>query len=274
MNLRGLFRRGRPRTGGRPPAALPRLRVRVATAAWRDVRAHVEDFSRGEEAGFLVCSLSEHSRGRDLLVREWHPIPEEALRRDQDGYVLSWSAAFNDRMLRRAAQFGAGLVLVHSHGNTPTPRLSGPDVRSAKQLLPSLSRLLDVPCGTVVIGDLAANGCFWADGKPAEDFEEITVVGAPLERWTATKLTPGTPRRRRDRQTRALGSMSEVLLDRGRVAVIGCSGGGSHGCQQLAHAGVGTLLTPTGPTHGRPTARPVRSRPPGKDHDDQSISAA
>jgi molybdopterin/thiamine biosynthesis adenylyltransferase len=217
------------------------LRVRVASGLWAAIRQHVEDFSHGEEAGFLVCSFARHSDGQVLVAREWHAIPEHALRRGTDGFVLSWSAAFNAQMVQRAGELSAGLVLVHSHGSDPSPSFSTPDVRNAK-LFPSISRLLDVPCGTVVLGDHAANGCFWLDGQPVESLSEITVVGAPIERWSQGKSRRAVARRRRDRQTRALGPLSEIALDAASVGVIGCSGGGSHVCQQLAHMGVASIV--------------------------------
>lgn len=219
-----------------------RLRLRVPAAMWAGARGHVEDFSRGEEAGFFICSHARHTRGEDLIAREWHPVPEGALERGTNGYVLSWSAAFNDQMVRRAAELNAGLVLLHSHGGDPAPTFSDPDLRNARQLLPSISRLLDVPCGTVVIGDQAAAGLFWADGRPALPLHEILCVGAPIERWPNSKLVACPGRARSDRQRRAIGPLSDALLGAGRVAIIGCSGGGSHVAQQAAHSGIGTVI--------------------------------
>lgn len=209
---------------------------------WADARRHVEDFSRGEEAGFFVCSHSRHSRGEDLIAREWHPVPEEALQRGEGGYVTSWSAAFTDQMVQRAVRLNAGLVLLHSHGRDPSPALSTPDLRSARQIFPSISRLLEVPSGTVVIGDQAAAGRFWDGGQPALPLHEVLVIGAPIERWPDRKIAPRSPKARTDRQRRAIGSVSDALLGASRVAVIGCSGGGSHVSQQAAHMGVGTVV--------------------------------
>ena len=42
-----------------PPAEPLSVDVRIEADLLAVVRAHIEDFSRGEEAGFLVCSVSE-----------------------------------------------------------------------------------------------------------------------------------------------------------------------------------------------------------------------
>ncbi len=230
------------RRPARPSLMAGTVSLRVGAEMWAEVRRHVEDFSRGEEAGFLVYSQATHSEGRVLVAREWHPVPEDCARRGE-GYVVSWSADFSATMVERAAAINGGLILIHSHGGDPAPDFSWPDLRSARQLFPSLSRLLDVPCGTVVLGDQTASGLFWADGQELrERFGEVLVARAPIERWRPRRTEPAPPRRRADRQTRALGSASEASLAAATVAVIGCSGGGSHICQQLAHLGVGTVM--------------------------------
>src|SRR5438105_2042451 len=83
----------------------PRLiDIRLGYALFSDIRSHAENFARGEEAGFLLCSLS-HCENRDVLLgREWLPIPDEAIERNTHGSVLSWSAAFNSDVLQRAVE--------------------------------------------------------------------------------------------------------------------------------------------------------------------------
>src|SRR3954451_9890529 len=76
MGVLGWFRRFVPLAAperSRTPVE-QRLRARVPAAMWAGARRHVEDFSRGEEAGFFVCSYSRHSRGEELIAREWHPV--------------------------------------------------------------------------------------------------------------------------------------------------------------------------------------------------------
>lgn len=59
--------------------------MRIAAGLFEQVRAHVEDFSRGEEAGFLICSGSRVETGHILLAREWPPIPGAEIARYAGG---------------------------------------------------------------------------------------------------------------------------------------------------------------------------------------------
>jgi molybdopterin/thiamine biosynthesis adenylyltransferase len=221
------------------------VEVRVPAVMFNDLRAHVEDRTLGEEAGFLLCCSARTADVETLVAREWVPVPqEEIVARDQD-YVVSWTARFNSAMIARANESGAALVLVHSHGPTPHPGVAGGDLRNAKQLFPGISRLLPSrPSGTIVLGADVAAGQFWVDGHRAGELEVIKVVGAPTMRWPRPSGHAGVrfERARLDRQTRAIGARSDEQLRNATVAVVGLSGGGSHCCQQLAHMGVGTVI--------------------------------
>lgn len=217
--------------------------LRVPVGLFDDVCQHIEDFSEGEQAGFLICGSASLPLGSLLLAQEWIPIPADEVRRDDRGYMLAWSASFNASVLDRADEFRGCAVLVHSHGDSVRPRLSGPDLRNANGLFPAFSRLLPGrPSGTIVLGDTAASGVFWRDGVVVATLDTLRVVGAPLEKWRPEPQGPVAPRRRLDRQNRAIGGRSDARLAEATVAVIGLSGGGSHVCQQLGHQGIGHLI--------------------------------
>lgn len=224
-------------------AANRQIEIRAPAGLFAEVRTHVEDFSDGEQAGFLICSLGRTVERDILIARVWLPVPADRVVRDARGFMLAWRATFNAQVLEAADALGAAPVLIHSHGASLRPRLSGPDKSNAAALFPSMSRMLpDRPCGTVVLGNTAASGLFWRDGRPVGALDRLSVVGAPIEIWLPTPSTPSELRVRLDRQTRALGARSDAALARATVAVIGLSGGGSHVCQQLAHQGVGNLV--------------------------------
>src|SRR5207302_10662920 len=103
------------------------IELRVPASQFAAARLHIEDFRRGEEVGFLICSIAHRPGVVTLLAREWHPVPSEQIRRHDDGYVSSWSAEFNSQMLERALASGGTFVVLHSHGHDPHPILSGPD---------------------------------------------------------------------------------------------------------------------------------------------------
>lgn len=230
-----------------PTSAHPGRRVidaRIAEPLFNEVRAHVEDFHRGEEAGFLICSLGRLDDRDVLLAREWHPVPDSAIERNAHGSVLAWSAQFNSDVLQRAVDLDASPVLVHSHGS-PAPRFSGDDREKERALFGAFSRILDpLPTGTLLLGRGDAAGSFWINGRnDGVVFRRLVVVGSTIDAWHAggTQLERRAPRRRLDRQTVAIGPESDRKLAGAVVAVVGVSGGGSHVFQQLTHQGVGTL---------------------------------
>jgi len=218
--------------------------IRVTSAFFDRIRTHVETFTRGEEAGFLVCSSSKTDTGYVLLAREWHPVPDSALARNVHGSVLSWSADFNSQMLQRAVDSDATLVLVHSHGSR-SPRFSRDDRAKERPLFGAVSRIVSpLPAGTLLLGRGDAAGSFWLDGENALVFRCLVIIGDTIEVWDAVDRPAPRPRARRrlDRQAIAIGPASDTKLARTCVAVLGVSGGGSHVAQQLAHQGIGTLM--------------------------------
>jgi molybdopterin/thiamine biosynthesis adenylyltransferase len=227
-----------------PPEPEPSsIDIRITAGLFASVRAHVEDFSRGEEAGFLLCSVSRGERCDHLLAREFVPVPEEALERFTDGSVLSWSAEFNSEVLQRAVDLDAVPVLVHSHGED-VAGFSGDDRRRELPLFSAFSRILaPSPTGTVVFGGVFADGSFWSRGYRSHIFRRVLIIGEALEvRWSPAEARRELPLRERlDRQNVAIPN-SDAALARATVAVIGLSGGGSHVVQQLAHLGIGRLI--------------------------------
>jgi len=244
-----MFRRSRPVP---LEAAPPRrtLDVRIAAPLFAEVRAHVEDFSRGEEAGYLICGLSRLPDRDVLLAREWIVVPDSAIARGAYGSVLSWSSEFNSQVLAHALELGATPVLVHSHG-TANPGFSADDRAKERPLFGAFSRITEpLPTGTLLLGDGDAAGSFWIDGRNDLALRRLVIVGETIETCHASSARPPTRGRRGrlDRQTIAIGPDSEPKLTDARIAVIGVSGGGSHVIQQLAHQGVGALIPIDGQT--------------------------
>jgi len=240
-----------PRRGGHrapdvgSPPATRTVDVRIASSLFDQVRAHVEDFRRGEEAGFLICSVSRLDDRDALLAREWHPIPDSAVERRAHGSVLSWSAQFNSDVLQRAVDLDATPVLVHSHGSA-APRFSSDDRSKEHALFGAFSRIVDpLPTGTLLLGRADAAGSFWIAGRNDRlEFRRLVVVGPTIASWNAVtgRREGHVPRQRLARQTVAIGPESDDKLAAAVVAIVGVSGGGSHVFQQLTHQGVGTLV--------------------------------
>ena len=242
--LRRLLRRASPAPSEGAPPRERTVDVRIAAPLFAEVRAHVEDFSRGEEAGYLICASSRLPHRDVLLAREWIAIPDSAITRGAHGSVLSWSSEFNSEILAHALGLGATPVLVHSHG-TANPGFSADDRAKERPLFGAFSRITEpLSTGTLLLGDVGAAGSFWIDGRNDLPFRRLVIVGETIETWHSSSARPPLRDRRERlaRQTIAIGPDSEPKLSDARVAVIGVSGGGSHVIQQLAHLGVGTLI--------------------------------
>lgn len=244
MSWGKLWRRRTTTTPIQPePTATRYVDIRITQELFDNVRDHVEDFSRGEEAGFLICRSSHLPTGDILIAREWMPVPEDAIARNEHGSVLSWSATFNSNILQRAVELDGTPVLVHSHGS-PDPRFSPDDRAKERPLFGAFSRIIDpLPTGTLLLGQGDAAGSFWLNSRNNLQFRRLVIIGDVIEIWRAVDLgPPARLRARLNRQTLAIGPESDTKLTEAKVAVIGVSGGGSHVIQQLAHQGVGTLI--------------------------------
>jgi molybdopterin/thiamine biosynthesis adenylyltransferase len=220
-----------------------KIEVRIAEELFNVVQDHVQDLSEGEQGGFLLCSQVRSEQGLILIAREWMPVPASLAVRDGREFMLAWPPTFNAQVIDSAAAIGAAPLLVHSHGNSSRPRLSEPDLRNASKLFSSMSRILGgSTCGSIVLGNGSASGQFWIRGRVSGELGFVRIVGAPIMKWHPAPRPRRIARRRLDRQTRAIGWQSEVLLAEATAAVIGLSGGGSHVCQQLVHQGFGHLV--------------------------------
>ncbi len=247
MRLRGFwpFRRPAPTAAPDPAEVAPEtIELRVGGVTWSAIQQHVEDTTRGEEGAFLFGGFARLGNTDSLLVREWRPIPASAIVKRSRRYGLEWTSAFSSEILAQAIRLNASVVLVHSHGRTDHPELSGPDKESARRLFPKFSRILGKPCGSIVIGSRSASGQFWKVGRRHVDLTQVRIVAAPITYWKPTPdATPEqAPKRRHDRMRLAIGPKAEAQLAAASVAVVGLCGGGSHVCQQLAHMGVGRLI--------------------------------
>lgn len=240
--LRALINLRRREDAAQMRRRLDGIEVRIGGVPFASLRSHVETFHHGEEGGFLLCGCARVEDRDVLLAREWMPVPEDQkVRRGR--YGLEWTPTFSAQVLARADALHAGVVLIHSHGKSSAPVLSGDDRDTAERILSGFSRLLGRPCGSVVLGSDAAAGIFYRDGEPSGELSLLRVVDSPIALWYPTVVAkPGRVRRRLDRQNRAIGPIAEARLAGASVAVIGVCGGGSHVCQQLAHQGVGRIV--------------------------------
>jgi molybdopterin/thiamine biosynthesis adenylyltransferase/proteasome lid subunit RPN8/RPN11 len=134
-----------------------------------------------ESAGYLLCGVIEDQDRLTFLGREWWPVrPRYRLLRS---HGMSWHPNFDVAMLNRAQNEKLACVLVHHHRGSP-PRLSPTDRVTCESLLPFLSG--EAPGRAhafVVMGDRAAAGRVYRDGREAGSLDEMVVVGSAIDRW-------------------------------------------------------------------------------------------
>lgn len=207
-----------------------------------ELRSGPRDDDEFEQAGFLFCGIARPEDRLLLVAQRWRSVPRAA-RVQRPDYGLAWSARFNAEVLDEADALHAAPVLIHRHEWGEEARLSRKDRATGDPMLARMSALADRGIAASVVLHLAtAAGLFWSGGQLAGNLGRLRIVGAPLRDVYPTVAAPAAIRPRLHRQTLAIGPESDAKLARAKVAVVGLSGGGSHVVQQLAHAGVDTLL--------------------------------
>jgi len=198
-----------------------------------------------ERSVLALIGLSRTSELDRILVRMLIPIPDDAYFHAGGG--SAWSPLVTGHALSQGMQTRAGLLLIHDHPGSETPRLSLTDRESFNLLLPRCIDLLPSwPHGSVVLGDdRTIGGRIWLPGGPPDDVRDVTKVtwlGSPLVR-RPTPLDLRSPSSRMfSRQVLLIGREGQNLLRKTTVGIIGLGGGGSHIVQQAAHMGFGRLV--------------------------------
>jgi molybdopterin-synthase adenylyltransferase len=211
--------------------------IRVDGATWREISDHLADEHDEQVAALLV-----RGRPKDdpmaLVVERWRPVTDAYVRDRIHG--LTWDGRFNLRLAEEAEPAGLGVVFVHRHAGTGTPRLSRTDRTRGQALMQFFRRRSpEATHGVLVLGDAGIAG--WIDAPDGRRrWAEVRSAGPPH-----LLLPPRDDRQHvdpSDRQLLAFGSAGMGAVAASRIGLVGLSGGGSHVAQQLIHAGVGTLV--------------------------------
>lgn len=198
-----------------------------------------------ERSVLALIGLSRTSELDRILVRRIIPIPDDAYFHADGG--SAWSPLVTGQALSQGIQIRAGLLLIHDHPGSQTPRLSLTDRESFNLLLPRCIDLLPSwPHGSVVLGDnWSAGGRVWLPGGPpneVRDLTRVTWLGSPLIRRPLPfdLRSPSSPAF--SRQVMLIGREGQNLLRKTTIGIVGLGGGGSHVVQQAAHMGFGRLV--------------------------------
>jgi molybdopterin/thiamine biosynthesis adenylyltransferase len=158
--------------------------------------------------------------------------------------AIRWPVEWLDSLLDRAAGEGLSVVKFHSHPGDYR-RFSEVDDRSDAALFPGIHAWIsgDATHGSAV---MMADGMLFgrtvaADGA-FDPFRTIMCVGDDIRLWHARAPVPSRVAMRVGRPTPAFGHRMTAELSQLTIVVVGCSGTGSIGIEQLARLGVGRLI--------------------------------
>ena len=185
----------------------------------------------------LIGLAAISSPSRALIIKETVPVPEEAF---LGGTAAAWSHKFTMEQVDRARSVGAGICVLHTHGGSGLPGLSGTDRRSIADQAASIQSLYP----ETLVASVVTSGDWHASGVVYREHDQ-GVLAIDSARWLNHFIevlpAPGPPSSGQERGLRHLpvwGEVGEARVRNARLGVVGLGGGGSHVVQQLAHLGV------------------------------------
>ena len=193
-----------------------------------------------EAVAFALCGRTVRDRDT-FTVRHLHFLDHSIyLERKPD--LVRWRTDDLPQILSRAEQEGLWILKLHSHPGG-WPEFSRQDDRSDAQLAEVADSWLG-PTGRFVLSALVLprgvlRGRTVDPNGVATTIDAIDIVGDDL------RFERAEPRRHEDTSAataQAFGSGTLAIMQRLRVAVVGCSGTGSVVVEQLARTGIGTLI--------------------------------
>lgn len=220
------------------------LSIVITTTDWEGLRQSLFTADGNENGGVLLAGMSETSRARRLLVRQFIPVPLDAYI-GRESYHLEITPAFYNDVVTKCLRDRLSPVIVHSHPHSEDAWYSPSDDFGEKRLLGALGALLPKAWpASLVMTRNGATGREFRDG----DFRRLTgvsITGVRSQKYPFTDSKDhsanGTDLRF-DRQVRAFGEAGQALLRDLKIAVIGVGGIGSLVIEQMVRAGLRDII--------------------------------
>lgn len=177
--------------------------IRIDRLTWADVLSEVFDYRLRERAGALFVRGYPAGNPAILVGVEWMPVPEEFVRPSSHG--LSFDGRFNLRVVERAAELGAGAVLVHAHPGQRPPRPSPTDAEHGAAFVTFMRRRLPrLVSGLLVVADRHLTGIVEGP-EGAREITRLVSAGVPTREWVL-ETRPAPLDGGADRQMLAIGA--------------------------------------------------------------------
>jgi molybdopterin-synthase adenylyltransferase len=220
-----------------------RLSLRISGGDWSKLLSLLFTPDGLENATALLCGQSLNEREDKLLVREIVVAsPEQYVERQS--YHLEVAPGFYNSLVDRCLRDGLVPVICHSHPFDGPADYSPSDDFGERRLLPILESLLPErkPASLLLTKTSVAGRIL--DGRSFLSLDNVTITG-PRVRTLSIVSPRGTHSSETnvfDRQIRAFGAEGQRTIESLTVAIVGLGGIGSLVAEQLARAGVGSLI--------------------------------
>lgn len=222
-------------------------RIAFPETVFEEMKTHLHE-GRGESFGFLLANVVRGTRGPRFCVRSFVPVDQEDVQLSyQSPRRIALSTILD--VVNEAKQEDLAIVEVHNHpGVEDGVQFSQTDEAGFRETVPyMLDALGGRPYAALVVGETSIDARYWEAEGPGSKIENVTVAGESLRpiRPTSSQNRFGAQRSspdRFDRQIMIFGEAGQRRLSEMRVAVVGLGGIGSHVVQQLAHAGVRSMV--------------------------------
>lgn len=194
-----------------------------------------------EAVAFALCGQRASEHRHRLMVNQVIPVPYDHCSVRMPDRV-TWPTEDLVPLLNEAAKRRLSIVKIHGHRGYD--RFSETDDISDKILFPSVHAWIgnDLPHGSVILLD---NGRMFgrvvSDSGEFSDLGCVNLVGDDLHFWHPIAERPTIPAYG-SRVSQTFGASTYASLSKLRIAVVGCSGTGSHVIEQLARNCVGSLV--------------------------------
>lgn len=203
---------------------------------------HLFDGASTERAAYLLCRLSETELETRLLVRKVLPVdPDDVL--DASANHMSVHSRSYLRAMKAADERGEAFVFVHSHPSD-YPEHSGQDDLEEKSLFRTAYHRIhaDVVHASLVLSDPERPvGRVWLRDGSVRPVKRIRVVGDRIHIYQETVRDAVVPSHL-DRQVRAFGRATQLVLGELTIGLVGVGGTGSAVFEELVRLGVGRII--------------------------------
>lgn len=220
-----------------------KVKLRLSGHHHSALYAHLFPGDGKEAVAFAICGRRCGPDQHVMCVRDLHPVLTNSCsvrRADR----ITWRTVAVAPVLQEANRRGWAIVKFHSHPRglaafSTTDDLADDELLSAVQVwtdsvLPHAS--------VIVLPDGSLLGRWMAPDGRLHPIDVISVAGVDVQFWFAGDVMGSDAPAFAWRNAQAFGAGTTALLRHLSVAVVGCSGTGSHVVELLMRHGVGRLV--------------------------------